>query len=70
MYPMLETSQLNRSPIVSEIRPRVKRGLSIPSITIFDSDGKILEDDQRKLFRYNAQAGKGADIGAVFGGAS
>ena len=62
---MLETGRLNLSPIESEIRLRVKKGLSIPSITIFDSDGKILEDDQRKLFRYNAQAGKGADI--IFG---
>ena len=65
MNTMLETSRHNHSPIESEIRPRAKRGLSIPSITIFDSDGKILEDDQRKLFRYNAQAGKGADI--IFG---
>ncbi len=49
----------------SEIRPLVKRGLSIPSITVLDPDGNILEDDQRKLFRYNAQGGKGADV--IFG---
>jgi dihydrodipicolinate synthase/N-acetylneuraminate lyase len=62
---MIESSRYNFSPIESQIRPRVKRGLSIPSITIFDADGKILEEDQRKLFRHNAQAGKGADI--IFG---
>ncbi len=62
---MSETSRLNLSPIGNEIRPRVMRGLSIPSVTILDKSGRIIENDQRKLFRYNAQAGKGADI--IFG---
>ena len=59
---MIETNRPNLSPIQSRVRSRVKRGLSIPGITILDPDGKILEDDQRKLFRYIAQEGRGADI--------
>lgn len=42
-----------------------RRGLSIPSLTVLDSEGRILEAEQRRLFRYNAQHGYGADI--IFG---
>ncbi len=47
------------------IRPNVRRGLSIPSITVLDESGKIIEEEQRKVFQYNAQEGRGAD--SIFG---
>jgi dihydrodipicolinate synthase/N-acetylneuraminate lyase len=42
-----------------------RRGLSIPTVTILDKDGKVIESQQRKVFRHNAQQGFGADI--IFG---
>ncbi len=42
-----------------------RRGLSIPSITVLDERGRVLEAEQRSVFRYNAQQGYGADI--IFG---
>src|SRR3954454_11682513 len=42
-----------------------RRGLSIPSITVLDGAGEIIEDEQRRLLRHLAQGGMGADI--VFG---
>ncbi|HKY04504.1 MAG TPA: dihydrodipicolinate synthase family protein [Blastocatellia bacterium] len=42
-----------------------RRGLSIPSITVVDGEGRVIEDEQRRVFRFNAQAGYGADI--IFG---
>jgi dihydrodipicolinate synthase/N-acetylneuraminate lyase len=42
-----------------------RRGLSIPSITVLDAAGNVIEDQQRRLLRHLAQDGHGADI--VFG---
>jgi dihydrodipicolinate synthase/N-acetylneuraminate lyase len=39
-----------------------KRGLSIPSITVLDSQARVIESEQRSVFRFNAQRGLGADI--------
>jgi len=39
-----------------------RRGLSIPSITVLDSDGRVIEGEQRSVFRFNAQKGLGGDI--------
>jgi dihydrodipicolinate synthase/N-acetylneuraminate lyase len=39
-----------------------RRGLSIPSVTILDPDGRLVEEDQRRLTRYLIQSGRGADI--------
>jgi dihydrodipicolinate synthase/N-acetylneuraminate lyase len=39
--------------------------LSIPSITVLDDNGRVLEAEQRRVFRHNAQQGYGADI--IFG---
>jgi dihydrodipicolinate synthase/N-acetylneuraminate lyase len=39
--------------------------LSIPSLTILDNQNRVIEDQQRRVFRYNAQQGNGADI--IFG---
>jgi dihydrodipicolinate synthase/N-acetylneuraminate lyase len=46
-------------------RYRPRRGLSIPSITVLDDRGRVIEDEQRRVFRYLAQEGLGADI--IFG---
>ncbi len=37
-------------------------GLSTPLMTIFDRDGRVLEDEQRALVRFLVQDGRGADI--------
>jgi dihydrodipicolinate synthase/N-acetylneuraminate lyase len=42
-----------------------RRGLSIPSVTVIDEAGRVIEDEQRDLFRFIAQQGAGADI--IFG---
>jgi dihydrodipicolinate synthase/N-acetylneuraminate lyase len=42
-----------------------RRGLSIPSVTVLDGDGRVIEAEQRRVFRHNAQQGHGADI--IFG---
>lgn len=44
---------------------RPRRGLSIPTITVLDAAGRVIEQQQRGVFRYAAQAGAGADI--IFG---
>ncbi len=43
-------------------RYRPRWGLSIPVLTIVDEDGRLVESDQRRLFRYLVQSGFGADI--------
>ncbi|MFZ1888854.1 MAG: dihydrodipicolinate synthase family protein [Candidatus Binataceae bacterium] len=37
-------------------------GLSTPIVTIFDREGRVLEDEQRALVRFVVQEGRGADI--------
>ena len=37
-------------------------GLSTPIVTIFDREGRVLEDEQRALVRFVVQDGRGADI--------
>lgn len=46
-------------------RYQPRRGLSIPAITVLDTSGRVIEDEQRAVFRYVAQQGLGADI--IFG---
>lgn len=43
----------------------LRRGLSIPSVTVLDASGRVIEHEQRRVFRYNAQEGCGGDI--IFG---
>jgi dihydrodipicolinate synthase/N-acetylneuraminate lyase len=62
---MTVLNPVNDSLFGYDIRPNVRRGLSIPSITVLDESGKIIEEEQRKVFQYNAQEGRGADI--IFG---
>ncbi len=47
------------------LRYEPRRGLSIPSITILDNQNRVIEEEQRRVFRFNAQQGNGADI--IFG---
>ncbi len=47
------------------LRYEPRRGLSIPSITILDNQNRVIEEQQRRVFRHNAQQGNGADI--IFG---
>src|SRR6266852_5098145 len=44
------------------LRYQPRRGLSIPAITVLDARGRVIEDEQRAVFRYLAQQGRGADI--------
>ena len=41
---------------------RPRKGLSIPSVTVLDDKGRVIEDEQRAVFRFNSQLGFGADI--------
>jgi dihydrodipicolinate synthase/N-acetylneuraminate lyase len=56
-----------RQPL-SGPRYQPRHGLSVPSITILDSGGRVIEEQQRRVFRHNVQQGFGADI--IFGGAT
>lgn len=43
----------------------LKRGLNVPSITVVDDAGRVIDEQQRRLLRYLDQSGSGADV--VFG---
>lgn len=71
MEPTLAQSSIDSavdSPRISlpAFRYQPRRGLSIPSITVLDDLGRVFEAEQRRVFRYLAQEGLGADI--LFGG--
>ena len=42
-----------------------KTGLNVPAVTVVDADGKVIADQQRKVFRHLVQNGRGADM--IFG---
>jgi dihydrodipicolinate synthase/N-acetylneuraminate lyase len=42
-----------------------KQGLNVPVITALDDSGKLIADDQRRVFRHVVQNGYGADV--IFG---
>ncbi|HLF84976.1 MAG TPA: dihydrodipicolinate synthase family protein [Blastocatellia bacterium] len=44
------------------VRYQPRRGLSIPAITVLDANGRVVEEEQRRVFRHLAQQGRGADI--------
>jgi dihydrodipicolinate synthase/N-acetylneuraminate lyase len=52
-------------PSSPEYRYHPRRGLSIPSVTILDTAGRVIEEQQRRIFRHNAQEALAADI--IFG---
>jgi dihydrodipicolinate synthase/N-acetylneuraminate lyase len=41
---------------------RPRRGLSIPCVTALDPEGRVVEEDQRRLVRFLIQRGRGAGI--------
>lgn len=40
----------------------LRRGLNVPTISVVDDAGQILENEQRRVFRYVIQNGHGADV--------
>jgi dihydrodipicolinate synthase/N-acetylneuraminate lyase len=60
-----ETSGKRDQFALNRWRYEPRRGLSIPSVTVLDSAGHVIEDEQRSVFRFIAQEGSGADI--IFG---
>ena len=42
-----------------------RRGLNVPTVTIVDDTGTIIEDEQRRVIRHVIQKGYGADV--IFG---
>lgn len=55
-------AQSGNNSALAPFRYQPRRGLSIPAITVLDSRGRVIEDEQRRVFRYLAQEGRGADI--------
>jgi dihydrodipicolinate synthase/N-acetylneuraminate lyase len=49
-------------PAPHPVRYQPRRGLSIPAITVLDARGRVIEHEQRAVFRYLVQQGRGADI--------
>jgi len=49
-------------PAARRYRYQPRRGLSIPAITVLDANARVIEEDQRRVLRYLAQQGRGADI--------
>jgi dihydrodipicolinate synthase/N-acetylneuraminate lyase len=43
----------------------LRRGLNVPVITVLDDAGRVIADEQRRVFRHVAQNGYGADV--IFG---
>jgi dihydrodipicolinate synthase/N-acetylneuraminate lyase len=43
----------------------LKRGLNIPTVTVLDDTGRVIVEEQRRVFRHVAQSGYGADV--IFG---
>lgn len=62
IYAETTPRDLATRPEESRYRSQPRRGLSIPAITALDPNGRMIEDDQRRVFRYLAQQGRGADI--------
>jgi dihydrodipicolinate synthase/N-acetylneuraminate lyase len=55
-----DLTEIQRASHPGSYQPR--RGLSIPAITVIDTRGCVIEDEQRRVFRHLAQQGRGADI--------
>jgi dihydrodipicolinate synthase/N-acetylneuraminate lyase len=58
-----DVAEIHRASNPFRYQPR--RGLSIPAITVIDAHSRVIEDEQRRVFRHLAQDGRGADI--IFG---
>ncbi|MGH9939472.1 MAG: dihydrodipicolinate synthase family protein, partial [Blastocatellia bacterium] len=42
-----------------------KPGLNVPVVSVLDDSGKVIENEQRRVFRHVVQNGSGADV--IFG---
>ncbi|MGH9798747.1 MAG: dihydrodipicolinate synthase family protein, partial [Blastocatellia bacterium] len=42
-----------------------RTGLNIPAVTVVDDSGRVIADQQRRVFRHLVQNGRGADV--IFG---
>ncbi|MEK7832156.1 MAG: dihydrodipicolinate synthase family protein, partial [Acidobacteriota bacterium] len=42
-----------------------KRGLNVPAVSVVDDAGRVIADQQRRVFRHLVQNGRGADM--IFG---
>lgn len=62
----IETDAVSTQGCSNSLPYHPRRGLSIPSITVLDDLGRVIEAQQRRVFRYLVQEGLGADV--VFGG--
>ena len=56
------TTDAATSAVSNRFRYQPRRGLSIPAITVIDAGGRVIDEEQRRVFRYLAQQGCGADI--------
>jgi dihydrodipicolinate synthase/N-acetylneuraminate lyase len=65
LHSSLDSAGVDLRDASPAFRYQPRRGLSIPSITVLDDRGRVIEDEQRRVFRYLAQEGLGADI--IFG---
>jgi len=65
-YAQFETASVAEARIKrNQNNYTLRRGLSIPTVTVLDSEDRVIEEEQRRVFRHNAQQGMGADI--IFG---
>jgi dihydrodipicolinate synthase/N-acetylneuraminate lyase len=62
IYSRIAPEESAAQPALHRLRYQPRRGLSIPAITVLDANGRVIEEDQRNVFRYLAQQGRGADI--------
>lgn len=56
------TLETENRTATSCFRYQPRRGLSVPALTVLDASGRVIEEEQRRVFRYLAQQGRGADI--------
>ena len=64
-YARREAGKVGDRVAAERWRYEPRRGLSIPSVTVLDRAGAVIESEQREVFRFIAQEGMGADI--IFG---
>ncbi|MGH7987817.1 MAG: dihydrodipicolinate synthase family protein [Candidatus Binataceae bacterium] len=53
------SARIRRSAV---LQPTVRRGLSVPIVTILDRNGRVLPEEQRAVVNHALQEGTGADI--------
>ncbi|HKP85522.1 MAG TPA: hypothetical protein VJZ26_05470, partial [Blastocatellia bacterium] len=61
-YARREAGKVGDRVAAERWRYEPRRGLSIPSVTVLDRAGAVIESEQREVFRFIGQEGMGADI--------